>query len=121
MKGRNFIVGVALFCASSLLLATCQAAEEVIKVPPSPKAAVASQTGANQTVKPQKPDTSVAQQTKPTVLTGSYIPTKIKRDGRITDGAYNVTVIDQREIEHSGAASLAQVLAQEPGITIKHR
>jgi outer membrane receptor for monomeric catechols len=120
MKARNFIVVVALLCASYPLLATCQAEEETSKAASSPKAAVVSQTGTSQTVKTLKPGTAVAQQTKPTMLTGSYIPAKIKRDGRITDGMYDVTVIDRDTIERSGAASLAQVLAREPGLTIRH-
>ena len=120
MKGRTFITIVALLCASSLLSVICQAAEEASKEASSPKAAVASPTGTSQTVKPQKVDASVAKQTKPTVLTGSYIPAKTKRDGRITEGMFDVTVIDQGEIEHSGAATLAQVLAREPGITVRH-
>ena len=119
MKARNYIVAVALLCASSLLLATCRAEEETSKAASSPKAAIASQNGTGQAVKLQKPDTAVAQQTKPTVLTGSYIPTKIKRDGRITDGMNDVTVIDRDTIERSGATSLAQVLAREPGLSIR--
>jgi outer membrane cobalamin receptor len=71
-------------------------------------------------VKPQKPDTAVAQPTKPTTLTGSYIPAKVKRAGRISEGMSDVTVIDNDSIQQSGAATLPELLVREPGITIRH-
>ena len=121
MKARRFITASTVLCTSVLVLATCRAADETNKAASTPKTSVVSPTSAGQTTKPQKLDASVAKQSKPTVLTGSYIPDKVKRDGRITEGMFDVTVIDQDEIEHSGAATLAQVLAREPGITFRHR
>ena len=55
------------------------------------------------------------------VLTGSHLPQQYRRYGRITDGALNVVVIDRRDIEHSGATSLAGVLSHVPGIRLRGR
>jgi outer membrane cobalamin receptor len=46
-------------------------------------------------------------------LTGSRIKRTVRRSGRITDGPFNVVVIDRATIEHSGAADLKQLLARQ--------
>ncbi len=113
------MVGGAILCAHALVLTICQAAGETNKVASTSKAAVVSPSGAKQTAQSQKAAATVAQQSKPTAITGSYIPTKIKRAGRITDGPLNVIVIDQQSIEGSGATSVGQLLAREPGIRVR--
>ncbi len=47
------------------------------------------------------------------VVTGSYIPQKIRRDGRITDGQSQLIVLDQEIIQRTGAAGLRQVLSSQ--------
>src|SRR5688572_3673240 len=44
------------------------------------------------------------------VVTGSHIPRTVKRDGNITDMPFPVYVIDRKQIERCGAASVAQAL-----------
>lgn len=119
MKARSWMLATTVFCANALVLTTCRAGGDTAPPASTPKAAIVAPTGAGQTVPSQMTKTSVAGQTNATVLTGSYLPTQIKRAGRITDGALNVTVIDRAVIDQSGAASVAQVLAREPGIRIK--
>jgi hypothetical protein len=124
MNARRVIVGAAVLCASALAVTICQAAEESDKGSSTPKATAVSAPAAKQTAEPQKADTaakgqSTAGQSKTNTLTGSRIPTTIRRAGRITDGPSNVTVIDQGEIDRSGAATVAEVLARESGITVK--
>jgi hypothetical protein len=46
------------------------------------------------------------------LLTGSYLKQDVRRDGRITDGANQVIIIDRKSIERSGASSLRQVLSR---------
>jgi hypothetical protein len=48
---------------------------------------------------------------KPT-LTGSYIGRQVRRSGTITDGPFNVSVIDSDMIRRSGATDLRQVLVR---------
>jgi outer membrane cobalamin receptor len=54
--------------------------------------------------------TSVAPPSGEVVLTGSYLKSKVRRYGRVTDGANLLIVIDRKEIERSGAADLNQLL-----------
>src|SRR5881296_1137403 len=44
------------------------------------------------------------------LLTGSYIKQNLNRNGRITDGANQVIVLDRETIERSGASDLKQLL-----------
>jgi outer membrane cobalamin receptor len=121
MKTRNFMVIGALLCVNALVLTVCRAGEEASQPAPTAKTTVVAPTAAVQPVPSQKTAASAATQTNATVMTGSYIPTKVNRNGRITDGELNVTVIDRAAIDQSGATSVAQVLAREPGVTIRHR
>ena len=49
------------------------------------------------------------------LLTGSRLKQKIRRSGRVTDGANPVVVLDRDTIEQSGAATLRQLLRHESG------
>ena len=122
MKRSTLKTGIALVCANSLLLAVCRAGDDAGKGTTPPKAVAAvSATTAKPTSSPQTTLMPASQGTGATVLTGSYLPQKVKTAGRITDGANNVTVIDRKTIEHSGARSVADLLAREPGIRIRGR
>ena len=121
MKTRGFKVGVGILCANMLLLVICQAAEGTGKAGSVSNVTVVASTSASQTVQPKGTQTLVAVKTGTDVVTGSYIPGNMKRAGQITDGPYNLKVIDRTEIENSGAASVAQILARQPGIKVSGR
>jgi outer membrane cobalamin receptor len=90
----------ALLCVNAILLSGGQAAMRADTAESSTKAAAVGET-------------------KKVEITGSYVPFTIKRTGRITNGPLNLIVIDRAEIEHSGVATLAQLLAREPGIKVR--
>jgi outer membrane cobalamin receptor len=115
MRTRTLIICAAVLGASNFALG----AQPGEPAQSSAKAAVVLPADAGKNVKPQKTTVSATTQTNTIVLTGSYIPAKINRNGRITDGPDNVIIIDRRTIEHSGASSVAQVLAREPGIRVR--
>jgi len=119
MKTRILMIAAALVCVGVLLFAGSSAAEETSTPTSTPAASAVAATGTAQT--PQPPSTAVwgTPRTKTIVLVGTYIPSKIRRVGRITDGPLDVKVIDHGEIVNSGAATVAQVLAMDPSITFK--
>jgi outer membrane cobalamin receptor len=121
MKTCGFKVGVGVLCANALLLVICQAAEGTGKAGSVSNVTAVASTSVSQAVQPRGTQTLVAAKTGTDVVTGSYIPSKMKRAGQITDGPYNLKVIDRTEIENSGAASVAQVLAMQPGIRVRGR
>jgi outer membrane receptor for monomeric catechols len=121
MKTRGVKVGVAVLCANALLLVICQATEGTGKAGSVSNVTVAASTSASQIVQPRSAQTLVAAKTGTNVFTGSYIPGATKKAGQITDGPYNLKVIDRTEIENSGAASVAQILARQPGIKVSGR
>ena len=45
-------------------------------------------------------------------LTGSYIKRRVTQRGQITDGPYQVVVIDRAMIQRSGARDIKQILAR---------
>lgn len=57
-----------------------------------------------------KADSRGKEKTDKVVVTGSLIPRTVRRDGNITDMPFPVYVIDRKQIERSGAASVAQAL-----------
>ena len=62
---------------------------------------------------PPKDGKSAVQTEKDVQLTGSYIKRTVIRNGQITDGPYQVVVIDQKAIANSGASSLKQLLVRQ--------
>lgn len=82
-------------------------------------AAVNAGAGAEKKQPAQKPETdkatkaAVAASGKPSKLTGSYIKRTYRRNGQITDGPYNVVVIDRETIEHSGATDVRELLVRK--------
>jgi hypothetical protein len=95
MKVRSFMLSLCLFAGASML----SAAE---KNQPAPKALASTNSQKN----------AGSTQTN-SVLTGSYIKQLIKRNGRITDGANQVIIVDSNAIQHSGARDLKQLLIQQ--------
>jgi outer membrane cobalamin receptor len=99
MKTRWLIVGLSVTVA----VASSAMAGDQVKDSKVSKATVAEK---GKTAQPQAP-----QKESKVLLTGSNIKQDIRRNGRITDGASNVEVIDRTAIERSGAADLKQALA----------
>jgi len=62
---------------------------------------------------PVKNKQAVTHTEKPVELTGSYIKRAVRQNGRITDGPFQVVVIDRATIERSGARDLRQLLVQQ--------
>ena len=120
MKVRGISMVVLLLGLSSALATICLATDEAGKAPAVSSAPVVAAAPTKQAVQLQKTDASTATKPNAAVTTGSYVSGKTKQAGRITTGALNVTVLDRDVIDQSGAATLAQVLAREPGITIRH-
>src|SRR6266487_3850543 len=118
MKAHKLIIVVALLGVNALTLANCQAADGDAKAGTAPKDKVALPPSAGKAVRPKGNKSMVAQETSTNVLTGSYLPHKMKRVGRVTDGLGNVVVIDRADIQRSGAATVAQVLAKVPGLSV---
>lgn len=50
------------------------------------------------------------QSEKKVTLTGSYLPQKVSRVGRITDGIHPVIVLSREELEATGATDVASAL-----------
>ncbi len=65
---------------------------------------------AGETTTPAAPDNTSVKRHGEVVLTGSYLKSKVRRYGRVTDGGNLVIVIDRKDIERSGAADLNQLL-----------
>src|SRR5436309_3226680 len=78
---------------------------------------VAADTGVPAETKQKPSQTSVNdlpdQTTTKVHLTGSYLKQTITRNGRITDGFSQVTVIDRDAIDRSGATTVKQVLVRQ--------
>jgi hypothetical protein len=60
--------------------------------------------------KAPKTESREKEKTEKVVVTGSLIPRSVRRDGNITDMPFPVYVIDRKQIERSGAASVTQAL-----------
>jgi hypothetical protein len=52
-------------------------------------------------------------ESQPVALTGSYIKQDVHKTGVITDGSNPVYVLDQNEIQNSGAGDLSEVLIRK--------
>jgi len=63
--------------------------------------------------KAKKSQTAASEQKGGTLLTGSYVKQKVRRQGQITDGANQVIVLDRDTIERSGASDVRQLLNRQ--------
>jgi outer membrane receptor for monomeric catechols len=121
MKVQDILMVVLVLSLNNVLSTICLASDEGGKAAGVSSASVVAAVPTSQAAPLQKTDASAIAKTNAAVTTGSYVSDKTKRTGRITDGALNVTVLDRDEIEHSGSATLAQILSKEPGITVRRR
>ena len=90
-----------VLCLSTLLVAAATASAGDNEKPQKAKPA------------PEKNKPAVTHAEKPVELTGSYIKRAVRQNGRITDGPFEVVVIDRAMIERSGAQDLRQLLVQQ--------
>jgi len=90
-----------VLCLSTLLVAAATASAGDKDKPQKTKPA------------PAKNKQAVTPTEKPVALTGSYIKRVVRQNGRITDGPFEVVVIDRAMIERSGARDLRQLLLQQ--------
>lgn len=74
----------------------------------------ASATKQPAATKPAKATATPKQATQ--LLTGSHIPTHVKRMGNTADTAYPICIIDAKEIARSGAGSVAGALKRCPAV-----
>ena len=96
MKTKSIVL-----CLSTLLVAAATASAGDKENPQKAKPA------------PAKNNQAVTRAEKPVELTGSYIKGAVRQNGRITDGPFQVVVIDRAMIERSGAQDLRQLLVQQ--------
>jgi outer membrane cobalamin receptor len=54
-------------------------------------------------------------------LTGTHIPSDVKRSGRITHDTSNVVVIDRKNIDRSGGRTISDVLRADPSTSAAGR
>ena len=90
-----------LICAAALLSFVVTASAEDKKATTQP--AQPKKSAANS-------ESAYTRRTSDTVLTGSYIPRPVRKDGQITDGPSPLLVIDSEMIKRSGSHDLADLL-----------
>ena len=95
----------SLLLAASFLLIACVAFADA---PKDTSSKTKTKLASKEKAKP-----APAESEKKAELTGSYIKRKVNRNGQITDGTDPVYVIDNKTIQHSGAADLRQLLVQQ--------
>ena len=54
-----------------------------------------------------------------TSVTGTHIARPVKRIGQTYDTPQSIRVIDRKQIEQSGASTVAQLLRRQPGIRVR--
>ena len=100
MKARSIVYVLALLCLVTALTAA-KASEAVVS--------------------PQGTEMLTGGEATKVEISGSYVPSIIRRIGRITTGSDNLVIIDRQEIETSGASDVAQLLLRDPSIRIRRR
>ena len=99
----------ALACVALILNSTVARAEAPPPKPVPPAMEINSTTNADSSVKN-------AGKNK-VIVTGSNIPKPVQRIGRTTDSVSPVLIIDQQDIQRSGATTVGQVLRRLPFAT----
>jgi len=62
------------------------------------------------------PTTIQSEEDKERIITGSHIPRKVKRMGQTADTPFPIHILDSRDIELSGAATVAEALRRVPAV-----
>jgi len=50
------------------------------------------------------------------IITGSHIPREVRRMGQTADTPFPIHILDSRDIERSGAATVAEALRRVPAV-----
>src|SRR5262245_38636581 len=106
------VIRLIICSTSCVLILDAAAAEEKAASSPESKAQ-ASEKRENKTNLAESARNAEASKC---VITGSYIPQKIKRNGTIADTTSPVSVIDRKAIDQTGASTVAQVLKRRVAI-----
>ena len=101
---------VVLACAAAFLISVMARADAPTPKPVTATVLTHATTNAPNSVKSESPKGKV-------IVTGSNIPQDVKRIGRTTDSISPVLVIDQQDIQHSGATTVGEVLKRLPFAT----
>jgi len=121
MEPRSLFRLAALLCATAFLTTVCLGNGQPPTALPASKTKVAAPADAKQPAQTQALKTRQAPETKLVTFTGSYIPVRVRVDGKITEGGLNLLVIDRTQIDESGAATVSGVLASQAGVRMKGR
>src|SRR6266478_751256 len=108
LDSRSKIAG--LIGAMAFLVPVTVHADTLPPKPVTATAATNTTANASHSVKSAVPKGKV-------IVTGSNIPQDVKRIGRTTDSISPVLIIDQQDIQHSGAATVGEVLRRVPFAT----
>jgi outer membrane cobalamin receptor len=101
---------VVLACATAFLVSAMARADAPTPKPVTATVETNATTNAPNSVKGEGLKGKV-------IVTGSNIPQDVKRIGRTTDAISPVLVIDQQDIQRSGAATVGDVLKRLPFAT----
>ena len=99
-----------LVCASAFVISALARADAPAPKPDTATAQTNATTNASNSVKSERLKDKV-------IVTGSNIPQDAKRVGSTTDAISPVLVIDQRDIQRSGATTVGDVLKRVPFAT----
>jgi outer membrane cobalamin receptor len=105
---RSNFVGLA--CATAFLISAMARADAPTPKPVTATVETNTTTNAPHSVKSEVPKGKV-------IVTGSNIPQDVKRIGHTTDSISPVLVIDQQDIQQSGATTVGGVLKRLPFAT----
>ena len=105
---RNRFVGLA--CATAFLITAMARADAPTPKPVTAAVQTNATTNAPNSVKSERLKGKV-------IVTGSNIPQDVKRVGRTTDAISPVLIIDQQDIQRSGATTVGDVLKRVPFAT----
>ena len=110
MKPTSLLLAVSLSLAATLSALADQPSSPATKPDLLAKASAAKKQKAKPVKKAAPKPRPAATRTETVVLTGSYIPRQIHRNGIVTDGPDNVVVLDYSSIRESGGVDLPDVL-----------
>jgi len=107
------VIRLIICSTSCVLILEAAAAEEKAASSPESK----TQTTEKREKKTNMAESARNAEASKGVITGSYIPQKLKRNGTIADTTSPVTVIDRKAIDQTGASTVAQVLKRRVSST----
>ena len=107
------VIRLIICSTSCALILEAAATEETAASSPESKA----QTSEKRENKTNTAESARNAEASKGVITGSYIPQKMKRNGTMADTTSPVSVIDRKAIDQTGASTVAQVLKRRVAST----